>query len=82
MMLAWTLLGVPLAVDKGQLDRVASWVGMEKSIHMTTHPGVLATILEARMEEISSMADDFASRNVVPIKELRTFTGKCPSVAG
>ena len=82
MMLVWVVLGIPLAIDKGQIGRLATWVGCMLSVHDANGGGVLASILECRMSEISTMADDIASKNTVGMKEPRTFTGKCQSVAG
>ena len=40
-----------------------------------------ATILESRLAELKDMALSISSRNVVSVKELRTFTGKAQSIA-
>ena len=41
----------------------------------------MASILASRMDEIKALAEDIIARNVISLKELRTFTGKCQSVA-
>ena len=61
MMLAWRLLGVNLAVKKGQLDTMADWIGLTYSLHPE---GVFCTIMETRMAEIKALADKIAHSNV------------------
>ena len=41
----------------------------------------MASIVPSRMTEIKVLADDISRNNVVSLKVLRTFTGKCQSVA-
>ena len=81
LMLVWTILGVSLAIDKGQFGPHVDWIGVELSVHSSNSGGVMASILASRMDEIKVMADDIARNNVVGLKLLRTFTGKCQSVA-
>ena len=78
LLLAWRVLGVSLAIKKGQLGRLVDWVGITVSVHQG---GVVATVQEARMQDIAQMADTIAQSNVVSLRDLRSFTGKCQSVA-
>ena len=59
-MLAWRIIGVSLAIKKGQLGKPVDWVGITVSPHdggPPDGPGVLATIQAARMKEIEELAD-------------------------
>ena len=73
MIVSWLVLGISLAVKKGQLGTKIDWVGITIDIRTW---GVRATILEARLTEVRQIADDIASNNVVPLRTLRTFVGK------
>ena len=78
LIIAWRLLGVNLAIQKGQLGMIADWVGITVSVHAR---GVLASIQHSRIQEIKQLAHDIVGKNVIGLKELRSFTGKCQSVA-
>ena len=77
-MLAWRVIGISLAIGKGQLGNVVDWVGITLSLH---DKGVFATILQSRVEELRNLADNIAKRNVIGAKDLRMFVGKCQSFA-
>ena len=78
MMLAWRILGIDLAVDKGQMGPIVDWIGITLSIHTT---GVFATIMAARLQEVREILESIAASNVVSLKVLRSLTGKCQSIA-
>ena len=76
--LTWTILGVKLATKKGQFGRTVSWIGATFS---ATNDGIEATILSSRLLELKELALEIRSSNIVSVKALRTFTGKCQSMA-
>ena len=78
MVLAWVVLGISLAIKKSQLGPNIDWIGVSFAVHTW---GVQAFILASRMEEISALADAIFPKNVVGLKDLRSFVGKVQSVA-
>ena len=78
LMLAWSVLGIGLAVRKGQFGPRVDWIGFTFSIKMRA---VIVTILAARLEEIRQLSAELAKGNLVSIKVLRTYVGKVQSLA-
>ena len=79
LMLAWTVLGVTLAVKKGQLGRQIDWIGA--TFNVVDKNTVVVTIMEARLKDLLQLARSILAENVVAVKTLRTFTGKAQSMA-
>ena len=76
--LTWTVLGIKLAVEKGQYSSEVQWIG---AVFTGREGGVAATILASRLSELRDLALDIRSRNYVSVKVLRSFTGKAQSMA-
>jgi len=77
MVLVWRILGIRLAIDKGQCCSLVNWIGTTLSIH---NGGVFATILQSRLDELQQIASTMSQLNIVSVKDLRSFTGKLQSV--
>ena len=65
-MLIWHLLGINLAIDKGQIGRVADWIGAIYSVH---NAGVFVTILQNRLDEIAALAEKIICRSGHPYQQ-------------
>ena len=76
--LVWTIFGVKLATKKGQLGASVNWIGATFTVR---EDGVEATIVAARLAELKELAHGIRYSNTVSVKALRTFTGKCQSMA-
>ena len=81
LMLAWTVLGVTLAIKKGQLGKQIDWIGATFNIADTDRGTVVVTIMEARLADLLQLARAILAENVVAVKVLRTFTGKAQAMA-
>ena len=79
VIIAWRLLGVSLAFPKGQLGASVNWIGASLSIEATDR--LTITIVQSRLDELRVMCRQMLSGNTVSLKSLRSFTGKCQSVA-
>ena len=77
-MLAWAVLGIELAIKKGQLSTTVNWIGASFTVDPT---GVIAQIQPQRVEELRSLTRSIGSSNVVRIRDLRTYIGKAQSFA-
>ena len=78
IMLVWKALGFKLAFAKGQRGRRITWIVGEFCIG--AH-GVSVSIKPGLIEEVSQMAQEMISGNLVATKLLRTFTGKVNTIA-
>ena len=78
LMLAWATLGISLALKKGQLGTSVDWIGITMAVRQW---GVEASITAARLQEVRALVDDIRGKNVISLKELRSFTGKVQSLA-
>ena len=78
LMLSWYILGISLAIKKGQFGTDIDWIGFTYSICPS---GVRVSALASRMTEVQQMAADINKSNVVSLKNLRTFVGKVQSLA-
>ena len=78
LMLAWSVLGIGLAVRKGQLGPRVDWIGFTFTIRPRA---VIAAILASRLQEVRQLTEEIARANVVSIKVLRTYVGKVQSLA-
>ena len=56
LMLAWTVLGVTLAVKKGQLGKQIDWIGATFSIDNSDSGTVIVTIMESRLSDLLHLA--------------------------
>ena len=68
-----------LAFAKGQLGDTINWIGATLSIESSK---VLAiTIVKSRLDELRELCAAMRNGNTVSVAKLRTFTGKCQSMA-
>ena len=79
IILAWRLLGVNLAFAKGQTGDTVNWIGASMSIESTKT--LLITIIKARLYELAEACRRLLASNTISIAKLRSFTGKCQSMA-
>ena len=78
LMLAWAILGIGLAVQKGQFGPTVDWIGFSYAIRPQA---VIASALASRLEEVRLMTEEILSGNMVAIRMLRTYIGKVQSLA-
>ena len=78
LMLAWSVLGIALAVRKGQLGPRVDWIGFTFTLRRRA---IVVSILACRLQEIRQLTDELAKGNVVSVKVLRTYVGKVQSLA-
>ena len=78
ILIGWHLMGFPIAYRKAARSRSLKWIGMNIEIH---NDAVEVTIPQDKIAEIRTMALEFLSKNIIPDKDLRSFVGKCMSVA-
>lgn len=80
MILTWRVIGVKLAFSKARRGPRVDWIGA--SLHIEDSLTVVASIMKARVDELKRLTSDMLLVNIVPLKELRSFTGKVQSMAG
>lgn len=68
----------PVAQRKASRSDPLKWIGMNLTINRST---VEVQIPMEKLTEIRSMALTFLSGNIIANKELRSFVGKCMSIA-
>ena len=78
MLIGWHLMGFPVAYRKAARSTSLKWIGMNLEIH---GDAVEVTIPMEKIAEIRTMALEFLGKNVIPDKDLRSFVGKCMSIA-
>ena len=71
-------MGFPLAYHKASVGTSLKWIGMTIEV---TSTGVSVSIPPEKLEEIKAIATTFLKSNVIPDKDLRSFIGKCMSIA-
>ena len=79
VVLTWRLLGVGLAFAKGQRGDAVDWIGARLSIESSRTLAI--TIVKARLDELAGLCTQLARKNTVTLKELRSYAGKCQSMA-
>ena len=75
----WRVLGVGLAFSKGQRGDSVDWIGARLSVESASSLAV--TIVKSRLDELSQLCESLARHNTVTLRALRSFTGKCQSMA-
>ena len=78
VLIGWELMGFPLAYHKASVGTSLRWIGMTVEV---TSTGVSVSIPPEKLEEIKAIATTFLKSNVIPDKDLRSFIGKCMSIA-
>jgi len=80
-LLAWWLsLGAGLSWKKIAMGARVRWIGADISID--DNPNVIIEIPEKYAKELGDEAEAIASKDLVPIRRLRQFAGKCSWAAG
>ena len=78
IVILWAALGFGLSYDKASRGRTISWIGLTITIG---DAWVRATIKADRVKELLDMTNDFLSRNVISVKEMRSYVGKASNFA-
>lgn len=78
LLIGWHLLGFPVAYRKASRSVTLKWIGMNIVVGRST---VEVHIPQDKLTEIRVLALQFLSSNVISNKELRSFVGKCMSIA-
>ena len=78
MLIGWHLMGFPVAYRKAARSKSLKWIGMTLEVHADC---VEVTIPQDKISEIRMMALGFLNKNIIPDKDLRSFVGKCMSIA-
>ena len=79
LIVAWRILGISLAFAKGQWGDRIDWIGASLSIESDCTLAI--TIVRARLEELSTLCKQLLQHNTVSLRSVRSFTGKCQSMA-
>ena len=78
ILLLWSSLGFTIAMAKAKRGTTLEWVQAEYKLFQSY---VVASIKEGTINDVMKMTKDIRSLNVVPTKMLRTYVGKCASIA-
>ena len=78
IMIAWTIMGFPLAFHKATLATKLTWIGVELSINEL---GVEAVVPEEKVAELIGIIKQMLQSNVIAKKQMRTLIGKAMSIA-
>eukprot|EP00435_Cladocopium_sp_Y103_P032334 s1069_g8.t1 len=78
ILMAWMVMGFPLAVHKATLSTKLTWIGVELSI---LQDGIEAVVPQEKVLELSDLLTKVLQCNVTPKKTLRTIIGKAMSIA-
>ena len=79
MILVWRIIGVRLAFAKARRGLQVDWIGSDLCLQDESF--VKASIMENRMSEVKFLTASYLTKNIISIKELRSFTGKIQSMA-
>ena len=71
------VMGVSLAFDKAQLDRRVLWIGVTLE---TKQWEIEATVPQEKLGDLEQIIVETMSNNVVAVKTLRSFVGKCTNI--
>ena len=75
--LAWRLLNLRLAFRKGQRGNALEWIGFKASISCTPNfEEVTVSLKQETQAELLAMIEEFWSKNILSLAELRSFSGK------
>ena len=79
LILGWRVLGINLALAKGQCAADVNWIGASLDIPDRKH--VIVQIIKGRLDELHEMTIDILGKNYILKSVLRTYTGKAQSMA-
>ena len=74
----WLAQGYDLTYPKAQRARTVEWIGGVLKVYRDR---VEVWISPDKAEEIRDITREFLSKNLVPLKELRSYAGKCSFVS-
>jgi len=80
IILFWRCMGFPLSWHKGSRGSSANWIGGEFKI-CTEPKGVVVRIKQDIFEESGQVVEDMLSKNVIPMKMLRSGIGKLSHIS-
>ena len=72
------VMGVRLAFDKAQLNHTVLWVGVTLRVRAWE---IDATVPQEKLTDLEAIIVEMMSSNVVAVKPLRSFAGKCTNIA-
>lgn len=78
MLIGWHLMGFPIAYRKAARSKSLKWIGMNIDIHTDC---IVVNIPQDKLLEIRNIALEFLKGNIIADKDLRSFVGKCMSIA-
>ena len=74
VVLTWLVLGLPLAFHKAQLSASIVWIGFQIC---KLSDRVYVEVPAQKVDEMLELTRDIASKNVVSVRVLRSYAGKC-----
>ena len=78
IILMWCAFGFDLSFRKAIRGRAVPWIGVRVSIHPTW---VVATIKADRVSELLELTRTYLSKNVISVKDLRSYVAKASNFA-
>ena len=78
IIIAWLIMGFPLAFHKATLSTGLTWIGVELAVD---HEGVRASVPREKVLELTELLHGMLTNNVVSKKLLRIVIGKSMSIA-
>jgi len=79
VILLWRALGFSLVFRKGERGTDVTWIGNQLQLDSE---GVRISLKQDILDEVREMIDTFRAKNVISLKDLRSFAGKCNHIAG
>ena len=78
LLCAWEIMGFPIAYHKACRARSLKWIGMVISVHADK---VTVEVPEDKLADVRNLVQAFLKGNVIAIKDMRSFVGKCMAIA-
>ncbi len=78
VVLVWSALGLPIAIHKAARGSLVDWIGA------TFHIQFDRVIVSAKTDmyvELEQLSRDFLNLNVIPLRDVESYAGKCSHVA-
>jgi len=72
-------LGFPFSYAKAQRGRIITWVGATFTLQRRS---LVAEIRQEILDDLRAQSETLAERNVVPLKDLKSYAGRSSHVAG
>ena len=71
---SFLILGFQMAFSKAQMNHTVIWIGVEIQVKPWE---ILITLPLSKLQELEQIILDMLLHNVVTVKSLRSFAGKC-----